>query len=514
MLPAISVVLVNFIPFSSLIFGNWDLSDVLVFFWLENIAIGFFYILRIIFSTASASKVVSVENKEIYYNSEQRKKNRLINLISKFFAVPFFIFHYGMFTAFHGMFVIGLFAFSNNHSFGTLSNVSLPVLVDYLINQSFLFGFISLFVSHGISFLLNYIGKKEYKKKHALELMVEPYGRVMIMHTTILVGGLLSIMIGNPIGVVLTLVILKSVFDLSAHLRTHRGYGLFGRPALTIILVATSVIGSGLFFYNSTLATVGGPSYIDRISYNASKKEVFYLVEDGGGRGCMPVVYKLDLTDGKSESVISCDFIEKNFYDQKYRFDQGKYSQAVENVFAGSEYLSAIDLKANDISIAVEYIKEHKYDEYNKSSEFRAYIYQGGNKKGELDFIGCYKDQPNVFRGYNIPNSDKLVLVISRIGNCFEGGYVEEVMYVVNGIDFRSIDGYYHGYGGPEIYRGDLVAYSENDVALEDKPVDISSSSETSWNKFNPTIVVSITAVVFLLIGFALGRKLQKSKGA
>ena len=52
--------------------------------------------------------------------------------------------------------------------------------------------------------------------------MTQPYGRLVIMHLTILLGAFVSIFLGTPLGSLLVLVVLKTALDLAFHLRQHR----------------------------------------------------------------------------------------------------------------------------------------------------------------------------------------------------------------------------------------------------------------------------------------------------
>ncbi|MFN7140264.1 MAG: DUF6498-containing protein, partial [Limisphaerales bacterium] len=67
-----------------------------------------------------------------------------------------------------------------------------------------------------------YIGRGEYLRVTPMDLMKQPYGRVMVLHVTIVIGAFLMIALKSPtIGLVL-LVVLKIALDLRAHIREHR----------------------------------------------------------------------------------------------------------------------------------------------------------------------------------------------------------------------------------------------------------------------------------------------------
>jgi hypothetical protein len=84
-------------------------------------------------------------------------------------------------------------------------------------------GAAGLAISHTASFLINFVGRGEYRTVSAARQMFVPYGRLVILHLTILFGAFLSLAIGSPIGAVVVLVLLKTAVDLAFHVREHGG---------------------------------------------------------------------------------------------------------------------------------------------------------------------------------------------------------------------------------------------------------------------------------------------------
>jgi hypothetical protein len=52
--------------------------------------------------------------------------------------------------------------------------------------------------------------------------MAKPYGRVIVLHFTILVGGFGAMALGSPVWALVVLIAVKVALDLRAHLREHR----------------------------------------------------------------------------------------------------------------------------------------------------------------------------------------------------------------------------------------------------------------------------------------------------
>ena len=80
---------------------------------------------------------------------------------------------------------------------------------------------LGLFVSHGISFVENYLLGGEYKKKDLQKLMRQPYQRIVVMHLAILTTGIFVMKLDSPLPLMIILVVLKVFFDLRLHIKSH-----------------------------------------------------------------------------------------------------------------------------------------------------------------------------------------------------------------------------------------------------------------------------------------------------
>ncbi len=92
-----------------------------------------------------------------------------------------------------------------------LNQASLMILV----------GVAGLFVSHGLSLLINYFGKGEYQSQDNRKLMAAPYQRIMILHLAVICGGMLVMMMVSPVGLLVALTVVKLGADIAWHLRSH-----------------------------------------------------------------------------------------------------------------------------------------------------------------------------------------------------------------------------------------------------------------------------------------------------
>ena len=195
---ALVLVLANLGPMYGVLFLGWKVFPIIFLFWSENLVIGALNVLRMLFADPG--------NKPLWF--------------LKAFLIPFFCIHFGLFTFVHGVFVMGFF--------GGMFRAGAPfpdgnIIIGFVREYQLAWPIIGLAASHVLSFALNYIGGGEYRSANPIKLMQQPYGRVLVLHITIIVGGFLVALLQSPLGGLLLLVTLKIGLDLRSHLREHGG---------------------------------------------------------------------------------------------------------------------------------------------------------------------------------------------------------------------------------------------------------------------------------------------------
>jgi uncharacterized protein DUF6498 len=257
---AIVLVLANAIPLVGVLFFGWSLITILVLYWLENGIVGFWNIFKI--NLAQGSLIPSLpamperaalaatrnpaEAAALRSAWEQARQLRgaqpvlggsgRIASAGRLGLSIFFTIHYGIFWLVHGIFIFALPMFAGGFTGGGLLDGGLSgsdlcfdasgLIVDCqgsafgtVVWSSVLIGGIALFISHGASFLFNYIGRGEYLTASPAGQMGAVYGRVVVLHLTIIFGAFVVAALGAPIGALLVFVVLKTAFDLGLHLR-------------------------------------------------------------------------------------------------------------------------------------------------------------------------------------------------------------------------------------------------------------------------------------------------------
>lgn len=208
--PLLALIVANVIPLFGATFWGWEAYNIILLYWAENLAVGFYNILKIAFA----------------------KMPHPAAHLSKLFLIPFFTVHYGGFTGVHGIFVLAFFKkeeppFPSGDAwpcFFVFVQLLLNVMKQAYASMSTQMrcALLALFLSHGVSFVHNYLIKGEYATASPPKLMASPYGRIVVMHIAILFGGFLTMALGSPLGILFVLIALKTVIDVKLHLWEHK----------------------------------------------------------------------------------------------------------------------------------------------------------------------------------------------------------------------------------------------------------------------------------------------------
>ena len=212
----VALTVANLVPLFGVVFLGWDAAAIVLLYWIENLIVGFYNILRMILV-----KVESVSKQ-----------------FQKLFMIPFFCVHFGGFCAVHGFFLLTFFKIGSPEEamspsapwMGPLIFIQLLYTVVMQLWHSRPSGLewpvLGLFVSHGISFIRNFINGQQYRSFNINEIMMRPYKRIALMHVAIIAGGVFIMKMGSPVGLLCVLVFLKIGMDIWLHAKSHRKTGL------------------------------------------------------------------------------------------------------------------------------------------------------------------------------------------------------------------------------------------------------------------------------------------------
>lgn len=189
-LPLLAVIIGNMTPIFGVLFYDWSLFDIFYLYWAENVLIGGFTAIRMLMSAASWG---------------------IAMLIGTLFSVAFFTVHYGMFCFGHGMIIFEIF-YKGAVDIGNDENYLLAYAFDNSQNGFFLalLGITLVVITEGIKNIME--DRREARLPQAI--MFTPYGRMIILHVTIIFGGLAAQSFGAPIWALALLIVLKTGYDI------------------------------------------------------------------------------------------------------------------------------------------------------------------------------------------------------------------------------------------------------------------------------------------------------------
>jgi hypothetical protein len=190
----------NLYPVYAVLFSGWTVFAVLLLYWLENVIVGCFNVLRMLFAAGGRDRSPA----------------------ARVATILFFMVHYGGFAAGHGLFLIVVFGGTSQQ--GSVHQ-TLAQVVGFIYQEYLGYALLALVASHGFSFFWNYLWQGEYRRVSPGELMGRPYTRVVVLHLVIIFGALPVALFHAPAPALVLLVAFKIGIDVTAHLYEHEGMG-------------------------------------------------------------------------------------------------------------------------------------------------------------------------------------------------------------------------------------------------------------------------------------------------
>ena len=190
----LALIAANLIPLAGVLFFGWDLASVVVLFWAESAVIGFYTALKM----------------------------AVVGKLAALVAVPFFVGHFGGFMVVHFLFIYSYFvrgvdaAGPAPAAGGALHNIFIPLRLSLA----------ALVLSHGVSFVDNFLRRREYAGTTIKALMSVPYNRIIVMQLALIVGGWIILLLKSPVPALALLVLFKTALDFMAHRKEHAGLTL------------------------------------------------------------------------------------------------------------------------------------------------------------------------------------------------------------------------------------------------------------------------------------------------
>jgi hypothetical protein len=192
----VAVLGLNALPLWGVLAGEWSIGALMVLFWLENVFAGF----------ATAARMAALPGPTVLQGM-------------KFVAVPFFAVHYGGFALVHALFVFAQFVPEGATVWaepGFWPAVAIAAAVQgWQAWQAH-----RATVPAPVSEAARQAGHRDPRiaREQAMplmRLMLEPYLRVGILHVVIVIGAVVSLLLGTPLASLVLLILLKAAYEIA-----------------------------------------------------------------------------------------------------------------------------------------------------------------------------------------------------------------------------------------------------------------------------------------------------------
>jgi hypothetical protein len=193
-------------------FRHLGYEFLLAMLWWETVIIGFFNLGRIL---VVCLKIDGFGKYVGFANLHTR-------LFTAFFLGTFFLVKFGGFAL-----GVGLLVLMAPAAFTETDGDGLAAALDaaYALGPFLVVPVLALFVSHGLSFFRNFVGRREYRWSSLIKLLFWPYARLGLLMLVILLGFLLARatpQLGQTPVFTVAVILVKLVVDWGTHRFEHR----------------------------------------------------------------------------------------------------------------------------------------------------------------------------------------------------------------------------------------------------------------------------------------------------
>lgn len=182
------ILLVNLIPVGGVLFLGWQAAQILLLYWVENVIVGVLALSRILTAQGATPPPAG------------RKDHGRLGVGC------FFMVHYGVFTLVHGVFAVILAV--------RLAGDAMTLWTQTLGDRAFHALVLAAAVFQTIAMIRDWWLSGLWRTSSPIEEMFRPYGRIVVMHVTVLGAAWAMASLGAPAWAVLILCLAKAVLEL------------------------------------------------------------------------------------------------------------------------------------------------------------------------------------------------------------------------------------------------------------------------------------------------------------
>jgi len=217
----LSGVVLDLLPLAAVIVWGWGASQLVLLYWLENLIIGAFALLRIFLSGLPLG---------------------IAGLLIGMGFGAFFIVHYFAFCAAHGTF---LFTFiSIREGAADIPFMDLPAMARAALASGEGIALMALLIAlwHLAELFLRYIAGRGYERSNPFAEMFAPYSRIAVLHVALFAGFALLLAVGDPMLGVLILILGRAVWGFLS--RTPRDQSSQDEPSQQAVIDAVGQLNA------------------------------------------------------------------------------------------------------------------------------------------------------------------------------------------------------------------------------------------------------------------------------
>jgi hypothetical protein len=192
------VIAMNAIPVFAVIVFGWQALPLLLFYWIENVVVGILNVFKIVVAGVAGTKTHP--------------------LMLAFFLI-LFVLHYGAFCLLHGAAVLAMLvvgALARNEGGIGFNPVDMLAREGLTLEtgSELVWSAAVLLAVHVGKFVAVWLRRRQWQQVEPNKQMFEPYGRLVVMHLTLIVAAIAVIALGEPLAAVLAMAVLKCGLEL------------------------------------------------------------------------------------------------------------------------------------------------------------------------------------------------------------------------------------------------------------------------------------------------------------